>query len=52
MKMTTVLKVPFKLLKEDGQVQDEVIGLSFGLAVDVKWKEGKSPEKVLRFVSK
>ena len=32
--------------------QDEMIGLSFGLAVDVKWKEGKSPAKVLRFVRK
>ena len=29
-----------------------MIGLSFGLAVDVKWKEGKSPAEVLRFVSK
>ena len=39
--MTKAMKVPFKLLKEDGQ--DEVIGLG----VDVKWKEGTSPAKVL-----
>ena len=52
MKMTTALKVPFKAPEGRWPGQDEVIGLSFGLEVDVKWKEGKIPAKVLRFVSK